>query len=357
MDVILSENAKRGAGAFNAGNKARTDALEIAVENGFNHIQLFENGLSRPRIALQIIHGIKKAIKCLDEGDIVMIQYPYHPDVVNSFLLQSLAFAKVKKRFVIMVLVHDIEALRGDCDEEGVNIRKEAKLLSHADYVVFHSDLMAEKMRASGFSENPVVLGPFDYLCDDGLKQKNMTNEKTAVVIAGNLSPEKSGYLYQLPHLHGLSFRLYGAGYKEPCRSVSSGSEILYMGKCAPEELVSRMEGMYGLIWDGESLSGCIGKTGQYLRYNSPHKFSSYIAAGLPVIVWGQSALASYVADMGIGIAVDSLNELEQILSHISEDEYLEMLSRTAELRKRIVAGGQLGASIAYVRSRIINAR
>ena len=50
----------------------------------------------------------------------------------------------------------------------------------------------------------------------------------------------------------------------------------------------------------------CTGQYGEYLKINSPFKFSLYLAANRPVVVWSKSALASYVKEYKLGICVDS---------------------------------------------------
>lgn len=79
------------------------------------------------------------------------------------------------------------------------------------------------------------------------------------------------------------------------------------------------------MVWDGTSVSTCTGDFGEYLQYNNPHKTSLYIRCQLPVIIWKQAALADFVRENGIGICVDSLEELEKILNTLSEEEYAEM--------------------------------
>ena len=34
-----------------------------------------------------------------------------------------------------------------------------------------------------------------------------------------------------------------------------------------------KMEGSFGLVWDGTSKDTCIGGFGEYLKFNNPHKF------------------------------------------------------------------------------------
>ncbi|NRO11242.1 Beta-1,6-galactofuranosyltransferase WbbI [Lactobacillus helveticus] len=56
--------------------------------------------------------------------------------------------------------------------------------------------------------------------------------------------------------------------------------------------------------------------TGNYLRYNDPHKLSLYLASGIPVIIWKKAAEAKFVEENKVGITVDSLEDYRRYLSH-----------------------------------------
>lgn len=83
-----------------------------------------------------------------------------------------------------------------------------------------------------------------------------------------------------------------------------------------------KMEGDYGLVWDGAELNCCAGTVGEYLKYNNPHKVSLYIASEMPIIIWEKAALAKFVKDNNIGITVSSLYELPEVLSKVTKQEY-----------------------------------
>ena len=85
---------------------------------------------------------------------------------------------------------------------------------------------------------------------------------------------------------------------------------------------MAKLEGSWGLVWDGNSAKTCSGVYGEYLRYNSPHKMSMYLASGLPLIVWNESALASYVDEKGIGIAINSIDQIPDAIKNVSVEQY-----------------------------------
>ena len=86
---------------------------------------------------------------------------------------------------------------------------------------------------------------------------------------------------------------------------------INYHGSFGVDEIPSKLTRGFGLVWDGDSLDGCRGQSGQYLRYNNPHKLSLYLSSGLPVVIWTGAAEAGFVREHGVGLCVDSLNDLE----------------------------------------------
>lgn len=167
----------------------------------------------------------------------------------------------------------------------------------------------------------------FDYLFE-GIKIDRKYTVRPSVVFAGNLSNEKSGYIYKLKYIREIQFELFGSG----CAGEES-SNVHYRGTCPPEQLVSMLCGKLGLVWDRVRLETCGGKCDLYLRYNNSHKFSLYIAAGLPIIVWNQSALADFVKENGIGICLDSLKKLSTIIGKILEAYYLKMKSCVESIR------------------------
>ena len=158
------------------------------------------------------------------------------------------------------------------------------------------------------------------------------------VIIAGNLNKEKSRYIYEFPNEFKINFSLYGMGvdieYLPRC--------MIYKGSFSPEELPNVLEGGYGLVWDGDSIEGCVGLAGKYLKYNNPHKASLYIAAGKPLIVWKKSAIAPYVCEKEIGITIDNLNDLPHVLKCISKEKYMKLVRNVLKEREALINGEHL---------------
>jgi hypothetical protein len=105
------------------------------------------------------------------------------------------------------------------------------------------------------------------------------------------------------------------------------------------DELIATAKGHFGLVWDGDSTTTCSGNFGEYLQYNNPHKTSLYLRCGLPVIIWSKAALANFIRENKVGICIDSLEDLEEVLSKVQKEDYAEMKSRALRIRNKLQSG------------------
>ena len=113
-------------------------------------------------------------------------------------------------------------------------------------------------------------------------------------------------------------------------------------GFAEPEELITGARGRYGLIWYGSSTTEHRGYIGEYIKYCNPHKLALYIRAGKPVIIWKGSGAAAFVEREGIGITVDSVENLDEVLDNISEEQYKTMCGNAARVAARMAEGAYL---------------
>lgn len=60
----------------------------------------------------------------------------------------------------------------------------------------------------------------------------------------------------------------------------------------------------------------------------------------MPLIIWRKAALASFVEENNIGICVDSLEDLNEILPAITAEQYKEMRENTKAISEKLANGG-----------------
>ena len=336
MNILLDETADKHE--LNA-VKARTDIKTIAAQRGYREITLFHSGNAKYRIPFEIVVGCVKAIRLAGKGDKVLIEYPYYPLVVDRLITTLLRFGRLIKGYRITLLLHDVVALRSKManPKEGMRaLRSETRIWRGLDCVICHNESMLEMLRAVDTKTNYVALGPFYYLYDGPVCARTYSKNPT-VMIAGNLAKEKCAYVYKLTQVMDVRFDLFGSNY-----SGQSGGNVCYRGAYPASELIPHLDGQFGLVWDGDSLDTCDGDFGEYLKYNNPHKFSLYLAAGVPIIVWGRSALADFVKKNKVGICIESLHDLPEILNGISENDYQRIVQNVESIRKDIILGNRL---------------
>ena len=308
-----------------AGNKARRDVDAIFARRGYELIEnvvetRFDSTLEKMSYVLRAATW-KKILRLRSIKDqLVLAQFPIYG---NKLMRETLGDFFSRNR--MLFIVHDLDALR---NFGSASTADEIKQLNRAEFLIVHNRQMLERLREIGVSTSMLELELFDYLLDGELPRRPSDSDN-AIVFAGNLS--KSAFLKSIGELE-VQFNLYGPGGE----NISNAN---WRGSFLPDEVPYKLEGNFGLIWDGDSIDTCAGAFGEYLRLNNPHKLSLYIAAGLPVVTWTHAAIADFIAENGIGFTVDSLREIPSRLEKIGVTEYRSMLENAARLQKMIAAG------------------
>jgi len=312
-----------------AGSKAKTDIEAILVEMGAHNVgvedSLYENRLKGFRVS---VSSVLKAFFCLRKGDVLVIQYPF-----KKFysLLCNLAHLRGSK---VVTVIHDLGSFR----RRKLSPEKEVKRLNHSDYIIAHNDRMKQWLLDNGSKSQIGCLELFDYLSTTNAKAIVSGHKPDTVVYAGALNSRKNPFLYDLgDQMKNHHLNLYGGGFDEA--TIKNPEKIHYKGFLPSDELIASVEGDFGLVWDGNSIYSCEGENGEYLRYNNPHKTSLYIRCLLPVIIWKEAALASFVEKNGIGICIGSLTELDDIIGSMTMDEYMQMKENVKIVNDKISQG------------------
>ena len=341
-EIRSSENSR--SEERNAGGKARADVCSILSQIGFGEITVSvdESRGKASRISKMYKHiGIynKWLLACEEvlSGDSIVIQYP----IIDHSLLMGRFCKKLKRKGVkVIILVHDLFMLRTSNDTEtrirNRRVMEEFTLLKSADVVIVHNEFMKKYLVENGITGNKLIcLQMFDYLVkdwdDDKANRRDIFKDEP-VIIAGNLLKEKSGYVYDLPN--NCMYNLYGINYTGKCKE-----NIAYMGSFEPDELPLELNGSFGLVWDGPDISTCSGVYGNYLQYNNPHKLSLYLASEIPVIIWKHAALASFVLDNNLGLAVESIDEIPHVISELSNEMYIDIISNVKRIAPILRSG------------------
>ena len=334
----------------NAGNKARNDVEAILVSEGYKGLELkVENWYKMNFFKAQQhkYRALKSVFDQLGSGDELLIQFPI---IHHTFFISQLIKQAQNRGVKFYLVIHDIETLR-HVGNSAVKLRhkvrnyfQEKAALISVDGIIVHNDIMKNALAIQGIpSDKMVSLEIFDYLIPN-FEEKNVPQKEEAIIIAGNLIPTKSGYLYNLPEQP--AYNLYGMGYDES-RALKNTT---YFGSFMPDDLPNALQGSFGLVWDGDSSETCQGSFGNYLRINNSHKASLYLASGFPLVVWKESALAHFVLDKQCGIAVDSLHDLQKALDDLTYQDYMELSANARQVGVAIRSGDYLKTAISKLK-------
>ena len=309
-----------------AGEKAPRDINYIFESDYGQVISFYSNNKKFVRNLQSFIKSFSIKKKIAKGDNILFVQWPMY--LIKP--LKDVDILKIGTKMKI-ALIHDIDSLRTNPDDI-MKQKEEVCKLNSFDVVIAHNHRMKEWLVSQGFKNRIIVLEIFDYLLQNDIKKRERVYNKS-IVFAGNL--DKSFFLRNLSKYVKCKVFLYG---KLTDNWIIDDNQN-YMGSVEPEKLCEIIQGDFGLIWDGTRCDMCDGNGGNYMKYNNPHKLSLYIASGLPVITWKKAAIAEFIEENGIGITVESLDEVDLLLNEISCQEYENMVKNVEIIQKRITSG------------------
>ena len=302
------------------GNKAKKDIEHFAselVHTGYFHVPVYPTKIGK-FFKTELV--VKKLVN-EHPAQRYILQYP----VVSPFVCRQIVHTIRKKTNAKLdLIVHDIPSIQFGGDR----VHDELALLNNMDALIVHNDVMKNWLLDHNVTTKIISLGIFDY--DNPQPMQGQHPYQPTVCFPGNLA--KSTFLTKLNIHHKLD--IFG-----PNKFENYPDCIKYKGQYTPEDLPKHLSESFGLVWDGDSVKTCGGTFGEYLRFNNPHKASLYLSCGIPVIIWEKAALAKFVVNNGVGVTIDNLNNLDELLSNMSDNDYQIMKVRTQELGMKLRRG------------------
>ena len=337
-------------GLSGAGNKAKTDIECTLQQMGAVNLGLHTT-FYRSKVVAFVLNlvGIIKMMVCIRRGDVLLLQYPVKK--YFSFICRYAHWRCAR----IVVVIHDLMSLH----RKRVTLETEFSRLSKGDVIIASNEKMQDWLAKQGLQRPMTALGLFDYRSDAVpqhdtfdkshstlntplgsaalLCEEHSTNH-LSLVYAGALVMRKNSYLLELAN-KAETFDLHIYGNADGLPGIEKAPHAVCYPFTPADEFIRNADGDFGLVWDGDSLETCQGDFGEYLRYNSPHKVSFYLRAGLPVIIWREAAVASIIEQEGIGITIASIAELEQRLQTLTTEDLEQMRKNVALVSQRLASG------------------
>lgn len=322
----------------NAGTKANADCKNILINNGYTDLEVsfVKSAWLFPVNLAKLLFKLAYCYYRIPAHSFIITQYPLLG--INKYFVKYAALLR-KKKCKVCCIIHDLDSLR---DKPGFAAEAEIKCLSAYDMVIAHTPQMSSWLKGNGYKGQIIEITLFDYLVDSNVKNAEKTGDSSSIIFAGNLA--KCAFINDINKIPAIHFNLYGPGVNENMKHENHNFQ--WLGTFPVNEIIWKINGKYGLVWDGQSIYECTGIMGNYLRYNAPHKLSLYLAAGLPVIFPKTGALASFVEQNKIGITIDSLLEMEDKIKAVTAKDYEAMRQNCTRIGKLLQQGGSLTAAL-----------
>lgn len=320
----------RGTGS--AGNKAKTDNEDTLATAGAKNLGL-RRTLYRNKVVTFFLDlmGIVKFSCSVRKNDIVLLQYP-----VKKYFSFICNIAHLKNAQTI-ALIHDLGSFR----RKKLTTKKEIDRLMHADYVIASNGTMRQWLQDQGYCHPVGELGLFDYRSAAENVYTSLQPQPTRIVYAGGLAMRKNAFLLKMAQLPR-AYEMHIFGNSDGLPGLDACGQVTLHPFMAADDFIHTIDAHYGLVWDGDSIDSCTGDFGEYLRYNSPHKASFYLRAGLPIIIWEEAAIAPIVVREGAGFSIKSLLEIDNKLRSITHEQYNQMRSNAKRVARQLNSGSYL---------------
>lgn len=255
-------------------------------------------------------------------GDTIILQSPtwFSVEWENELMDHLFPYIGVKK----IVFIHDVIPLM--FEKNRYLMPKWIDFYNKADLVIVPSQKMYDTLVENGLTVKQYVIQHFW----DNLDQVELIAQpKYHPIINFSGEPEKFDFV---KHWQDPDVKL--AVYCLPDK-IKSNDFIKAMGWKNGSELLNslRKQGGFGLVWSEEPYWS------KYMTMNASYKLSTYLAAGIPVIVNSKNPEKDTIIGKHLGIIADSLDEAISKVKETTPDQYDQMVKSVDEFAKLIRGG------------------
>lgn len=301
-----------GQSQFSTAMMAQHMVTKIAQKEGYAEIGLPAYPVTSDS-ETELLKRIEGMIPAVTNQDLVLAQMPsWNGIAFDEVFLQQLR-DRAKK---LVVFIHDFVPLMFDNNDYLFGRYLDAYNL--ADLVIVPSEKMGNKLTERGLKVPYKVQMIWDHLTDiDGLSQPTF---KPEIKFAGNMG--------RFPFIKEWDYENDLLVYSDRLGEFVESSTLHIKGWQHDDQLVRELnQGGFGLVWS-ENIDNQSER--KYSEMNASFKLSTYLAAGIPIIVNQGIAKQLFVEEQQIGFVANSLEEVDAYVSNLSPAEYQKLLQNVA---------------------------
>ncbi|MFK4899315.1 sugar transferase [Lactococcus petauri] len=194
-----------------------------------------------------------------------------------------------------------------------------------ADLVILPSIKMAHLLQAEGLSTPYIIQEIWDHVTL--LEDLGRPSFEKKLNFAGNIT--------RFPFVKDWKGPLLLDVFSNS--SIEEGQTLHFKGWMPDDALLRALnQGGFGLVWS-ENIDNQDER--EYSEMNVSFKFSTYLAAGLPLIVNRGLAKQDFVEKYGVGFVVSSLDEAVDLVKGMSFEEYAALQERVQRISQLVREG------------------
>lgn len=297
---------------------AQNLVADVAKELGFHEIGIYSFDAKCEEYSQRLVRfdGMNAAI---GNGDIVVFQSPSWNG--TFFDREYIEHLRVYQGIKVIIFIHDVPPLMFAGDsylmEETIQFYNMAELL------IVPSEKMLNKLRENGLTVEKILIQQmWDYPTNATLPRPNYHKLINFSGSADRFRFTKE-WTFETP-LHLFS----------PEKLEDTSINVVSHGWKFKDELLHAMaqNGGFGLVWLQTEDSS-------YYEWNMSYKLSTYLAAGIPVIVPSTLSNKELIEKNGLGFVVSSLEEANRLVSEVTQEEYNGLVNNISLFRHLITNG------------------
>lgn len=323
-DIGLRVHITNLYGLYGTAGQVQNMVADIAKKYlQYNELDIYcYRGGDSPEMLRARIDGILASV---GHEDVVILQHPVWNgiDFEETLLRHLSAYRGLKKIFFI----HDVEPLMFNADDRMFN--RYINFYNQSDLIILPSQNMADFLCSKGLSVNKIIIQRMwdsPILIDSAI----IPRFNKVIQFAGDINTQKFSFA------RDWAYDTVKLIVTEKESAWAEGKNIDCIGWFSNENFMAdvfRRNGGFGLLWTEDVVCK------EYMKHNACCKLSTYLAAGLPVIVSNSIPEANTILEKKLGLAVDSLDEAVRKIECMTEGQYNQMVTRVASFGKLLREG------------------
>lgn len=272
-------------------------------------------------------HLREAVLSAVQPGDLVVVQFPLWANL--NYQAEFFDYIKNIESVKMVCLIHDIPTWMFTKGEEEYDRENDFWLnqLKKFDLIMVSNEKEAHKLQEDGVDVPMIPMELWDYYYSGPRQEKKFSKKLYYIggrdIIDSNYHASTPLYLYN----------------KQVEQKVLDCGSISWLGRKPSDEIVSRLDGGFGVVVTDNLKEKSNMNFVYYNQFNNPTKLSTYLTAGLPVITMRKTYHAPMIEKLGIGLVVDDLNEIDQLLSQMTAKDYQEMVEKVKPWQDAVSEG------------------